>query len=216
MARVRVRQHVNPLSHKYQVSRTPPNWEEIYAQPTQPLHLDIGCARGRFLLKMAQLEREWNFLGLEIRESLVEEANDGRDRLGLRNLHYFFCNVNIDLEVLLQSLPSGVLQTVTIQFPDPWFKKRHEKRRTVQPELVDTLAQSAIASGKIFLQSDIEATAQQMRDCFNTHPAFRQAHSEVWLDSNPFPVPTERETATLARNGTVYRSLFVKRDRNSY
>ncbi|MDY7016507.1 MAG: tRNA (guanosine(46)-N7)-methyltransferase TrmB, partial [Cyanobacteriota bacterium] len=156
MARVRVRQHVNPLSRKYQIPRTPPNWEKIFARPLQPLHLDIGCARGRFLLKMAQLEPHWNFLGLEIREPLVEEANDLRDRLGLRNLHYLFCNVNIDLASLLQSLPPAVLQTITIQFPDPWFKKRHEKRRTVQPELADTLARYAIAGGCVFLQSDVE------------------------------------------------------------
>ncbi|MDY6782946.1 MAG: tRNA (guanosine(46)-N7)-methyltransferase TrmB [Cyanobacteriota bacterium] len=214
MARVRVRQHVNPLSHKYQVRRTPPNWEEIYAQPAQPLHLDIGCARGRFLLKMAQLEPDWNFLGLEIREPLVEEGNEGRDRADLQNLHYFFCNVNIDLDLLLESLPSGVLQAVTIQFPDPWFKKRHEKRRTVQPELVNTLARYAIAGGKIFLQSDVEAVARQMHRCFSTHPDFCQVHLEPWLETNPLPVPTEREIATLGRNGTVYRSLFVKSRRS--
>lgn len=75
MPRVRVRQHVNPLSKKYQTPVSPPDWTQVYAQATQPLHLDIGCARGEFLLRMATLQPDWNFLGLEIRESLVEQAN---------------------------------------------------------------------------------------------------------------------------------------------
>lgn len=56
MARVRVRQHVNPLCSKFQVSLIPPEWTKIYTNLTLPLHLDIGCARGRFLWQMAQLE----------------------------------------------------------------------------------------------------------------------------------------------------------------
>ena len=88
MARVRVRQHVNPLSAKYRQPITIPDWETIYSNLAQPLHLDIGCARGKFLLKMAPLYPEINFLGIEIREPLVIEANEQRDRLQLSNLHY--------------------------------------------------------------------------------------------------------------------------------
>ena len=140
MPKVRVRQHVNPLSKKYQTPVQPPNWENVYAQPAQPLHLDIGCARGEFLLSMATLHPNWNFLGLEIREPLVEQANAKVSELGLSNLHYLFCNVNNSLKPLLETFRVGRLQRVTIQFPDPWFKKRQVKRRVVQPELIDTLA----------------------------------------------------------------------------
>ncbi|PMB09835.1 tRNA (guanosine(46)-N7)-methyltransferase TrmB, partial [Fischerella thermalis CCMEE 5282] len=70
MVRVRVRQHVNPLAQKYQTPANPLDWEKIYTKPKQPLHLDIGCARGRFLLQMAQIEANCNFLGLEIRQPL--------------------------------------------------------------------------------------------------------------------------------------------------
>ncbi len=136
MVRVRVRQHVNPLSYKYCSPLTPPDWSEIYLRPTQPLHLDIGCARGRFLLKMASIHPQINFLGTEIRQALVKEANQERDRLQLHNLHFLFCNINVSLSLLLESLPPGVLKFVSIQFPDPWFKNRHSKRRVVQYELV--------------------------------------------------------------------------------
>jgi len=208
LPKVRVRHHVNPLSKKYLTPITPPSWETIYGNLTQPLHLDIGCGWGEFLLEMAQSRPQWNFLGLEIREPLVESANQQRDELGLDNLHYLFSNVNVDLPCLLSSLPFGCLQYVTIQFPDPWFKKRHAKRRTVQPRLVETLAQGMPDGSWILLQSDVEFVAVQMRDRFQASPAFQRQHEEPWLASNPLPVPTERELMTRSRDQPVYRCLF--------
>lgn len=211
MPKVRVRQHVNPLSNKYQVPATPPDWTQIYTQPTQPLHLDIGCARGEFLLKMATLEPNWNFLGLEIREPLVQQAKAMVSPLGLGNLHYLFCNVNNALVPLLASFPTGILQRVTIQFPDPWFKKRQAKRRLVQPELVDTLATYLTPGGMVFLQSDIEVVAQEMCDRFQAHPGFQRQSPQINITPNPLPVPTEREVYTLSLGEPVYRALFVRR-----
>lgn len=208
MAAVRVRNHVNPLSNKYQTPASPLVWDKIYATPTQPLHLDIGCGKGRFLLSMATLEPSWNYLGLEIREPLVQDANTWRDELGVTNLHYLFCNVNNSLK-LLSSLPVGTLQRVTIQFPDPWFKNRHSKRRLVQPDLVTELASYLTVGGVVFLQSDIEALAVEMCDRFSAHSAFER-QGKGWLAENPLPVPTEREKSTRSRRESVYRALFVR------
>lgn len=211
MAVVRVRQHVNPLARKYQMPANPIEWEKVYTQQTQRLHLDIGCARGRFLLQMAQIETNWNFLGLEIREPLVVEANRLVCELGLTNLHYLFCNVNNSLRSLLSSLTPGTLQRVTIQFPDPWFKSRHAKRRVVQPELVAELADYLTVGGVVFLQSDVEFVASQMRDLFAENPAFERLGTEEWLTQNPLPVPTEREIATQNKGESVYRAAFVRK-----
>ncbi len=210
MAAVRVRQHVNPLGKKYQTPASPQDWEKIYAKPNQPLHLDIGCAKGLFLLNMAKIEPNWNYLGLEIREPLVVEANKLRSELGLTNLHYLFCNVNNSLHPLLSSLPPGSLQRVTIQFPDPWFKTRHAKRRVVQPELVADLANYLTVGGLVFLQSDMEFIAVEMRDRFAENPDFQKIGTEEWLTENPLPVPTEREIGTQKKGEPVYRALFER------
>lgn len=207
---VRVRQHVNPLSDKYQQPPQVPDWHSLYAQPQQPLHLDLGCARGQFLLTMAAQQLDWNFLGLEIREPLVHQANQDRDRLSLTNLHYIFCNVNNFLRPLLQSLPPQTLQRVSIQFPDPWFKKRHQKRRVVQPEVVNCLAEFLPSGGMVFLQSDVESVAVEMCDRFAAAPQFERQSTD-WLPNNPLPVPTERERSTLAKGEPVYRAVFWKR-----
>ncbi|MEA5420444.1 tRNA (guanosine(46)-N7)-methyltransferase TrmB [Spirulina sp. CCNP1310] len=208
MPRVRVRQHVNPLSQKYQQPVTLPDWSEVYGDLNRPLHLDIGCARGRFTLAMAETQGDWNFLGLEIREPLVAEANRIRDQRGLDNLHYLFCNVNRDGGAIAQSLPPQSIQWVSIQFPDPWFKQRHAKRRVVQPELVGLLAEILPLGARVFVQSDVGAIAQEMADQFHTHAAFTRTHSEPWLAENPLPVPTERELATFRKGQPVYRALF--------
>lgn len=210
MSIVRVREHVNPLSKKYQVAIAPPKWAEIYADCDRPLHLDIGCGRGRFLLQMAQVQPEWNFLGLEIREPLVLQAQEWRTELGLTNLYYLFCNANNSLRPLLSSLPEGHLKTVSIQFPDPWFKRRHQKRRVVRPELVADLAEFLVPGGIVFLQSDVEEVAVDMRDRFLEHPAFTPQSSD-WLPTNPLPVQTEREQLVLSYGDRVYRIVFERK-----
>lgn len=210
LALVRVRQHVNPLSEKYQTPTAPPDWAKVYGTPEQPLLLDIGCARGSFLLQMAAQQPDWNFLGLEIREPLVERANNSRQEADLTNLHYVFCNVNNSLRPLLTSLPAGVLHWVTVQFPDPWFKKRHQKRRVIQPEVVQEVAEFLIPGGEVFLQSDVEAVLLEMGDRFQQNPLFHRLTTVPEQTPNPFPCPTEREIFTLEQGKPVYRMRFQK------
>jgi tRNA (guanine-N7-)-methyltransferase len=100
---------------------------------------------------------------------------------------------------------------VTIQFPDPWFKNRHAKRRVVQPELVTELANYLAVGGVVFLQSDIQFVAEEMCDRFYEHPAFEKLGTTTWLAENPLPVPTEREIATFNKGEPVYRALFRKK-----
>ena len=180
---------------------------EVFDAPGQPLHLDIGCARGRFLLRMAEAAPEWNYLGVEIREPLVDEANRLADEGRPRNLHYVFCNAMLWLDRLLEEVPAGALQTVTIQFPDPWFKKKHAKRRMVNRGLVETLANVLPARAFIFVQTDIEPLAEEMFEQFRGVNAFREESIEL----NPFPVKTERELAVEAKDLPIYRAIFTKR-----
>jgi tRNA (guanine-N7-)-methyltransferase len=205
----RVRQHVNPFAIKYQTPVAPPDWSQIFADPNRPLHLDIGCARGQFLHSFAPIAPDWNFLGIEIRQPLVDSALALRDERGLGNLHFIFCNINNSLAPLLSSLPAGAFQRVSIQFPDPWFKKRHHKRRVTQPELVQQLAEGLPGGGIVFLQSDVLEVEQDMCDRFSESPHF-QRQGDDWLQENPMPVPTERERVTQAKGEPVYRALYKR------
>jgi len=210
LARVRVRQHVNPLSSKYQQPLTLPNWNQVYSNLSFPLCLDFGCGRGRFLLEMAKIEPNINFLGIEIRQPLVIEANQFKDEHKLTNLHYLFANINNSLTELLNSLPTNNIELIMIQFPDPWFKKKHHKRRVLQPETVAILAQFLPDNARIFLQSDIKEVAEEMCNLFLANPHFQSLTPNLWLTENPLPVMTEREIATINKNEPIYRAMFTK------
>jgi tRNA (guanine-N7-)-methyltransferase len=207
MPRIKVRQHVNPLSIIYQQSLIPPDWSAVYADLSAPIHLDIGCAWGRFLLQLAQHDRSWNYLGIEIREAVVIYAQQKRDELGLTNLDYVFGNINTSLATLLASLPPGKLQRVSIQYPDPCFKNKHAKRRIVQPELVNEIARYLPSGGEVLLQSDLEWVAQAMCDRFSENSAFWRTQAD-WLEPNPLGIPTERELATLSKGLPVHRAIY--------
>lgn len=210
----RVRQHVNPLNIRYSTPIAPPDWGEVFASPQQPLHIDVGCAKGYFITDMAVACPDWNFLGLEIREPLVDQCLRRRQRLQLTNLHALFCNANNSLGPILTSLPRPP-RRVSIQFPDPWFKKRHQKRRVVQPQLVAELAEHLETGTWIWLQSDVEAVAQDMVAAFAAHSQFERGgsgptSSEGWLLENPLAAQTDREQLTLGQGKPVYRALFLR------
>ncbi|MGF1567976.1 MAG: tRNA (guanosine(46)-N7)-methyltransferase TrmB [Nodosilinea sp.] len=211
MAVVRVRQHVNPLSEKYQAPVELPAWEALYARPQRPLHIDMGCGKGVFLLQMARLQPEWNFLGLEIRRPVVEQAQKRQREAGLTNLHLMFCNVNISFRQLIASWgDANPLRQVSIQFPDPWFKLRHQKRRVLQPELVADLAEFLPPGGRVVIQSDVAAVAVEMAERLGEHPSFCRQGVGWWAES-PFPAQTDRERVTLEKGLPVYRTVFERR-----
>ncbi len=206
----RVRQHVNPLSSKYANPADAPDWAQVFANSQLPLHLDIGCGKGDFVRTMAEQVLDWNFLGLEIREPLVERALIRRDQAQQGNLHFVFCNANNSLQPLLVSWPKGCpLQRVSIQFPDPWFKKRHQKRRVVQPELVVALAELMPSKGWVWLQSDIEEVCVEMCDRFSENLAFSRVGTD-WLSESPFPAKTDREAVTEEKGLPVYRAKYIR------
>jgi tRNA (guanine-N7-)-methyltransferase len=207
MPRVRVHQHVNPLSPFYTQPPEPLDANRVFADPDLPLHLDIGCARGRFILRMAEVEPGWNFLGVEIREPLVIEANEIAAERGLNNLRYEFCNAMMWLGKLIENIPNDVLHAVTIQFPDPWFKKKHAKRRMVNDELVQAVGAKLAPGGRVLVQTVIAFLADEMFDVMRSQPELR----EIDVDENPFSIKTEREKAVEDKGLTVYRAMWEKR-----
>lgn len=205
-----VRQHVNPLSRYHQLPRPLPPPEQLFADPALPLHLDIGCARGRCLLELARQRPQTNHLGLEIRRPLVEAAEADRRAEGFGNLHYLFCNANVSLQAWLAQLPPGQLELVSIQFPDPWFKKKHHKRRVLQPALLLSLAAALAPGRQLFLQSDVPAVIEPMVRLVELSGCFERPAEDArpWRAANPLPVPTERESYVLDQGLPVYRVLY--------
>lgn len=152
------------------------------------------CGPGRFLLKLASSDssqwsgdaaehgRDFNFLGLEIREPIVERARKWSDKLGVgHRVAFMKVNATLHMASLLSNYP-GRVHTVCCQFPDPHFKRKHHKRRIVQERLVRDLAARMDAGGRVFLQSDVHEVSDAMRDAFEYYGGPRFDLHPIHLD----------------------------------
>ncbi|DAZ98926.1 TPA: hypothetical protein N0F65_001365 [Lagenidium giganteum] len=200
----RFRQHVNPLSKQYREPITIPDWDAQLAQPQLPIHLDIGCARGKYLMELAQEKQGvTNFVGVEIRQNVVNDAIEEAQRLQLRNLVLLHANMNFQQHLLLPALPAPV-QSVSIFHPDPWMKKKHIKRRLVTPEFVKELASLLPDKTPVYVQTDVLELFEFMTEIFEASGCY----STHELPENPFGLPTDREKFVMGQGGDIYRVAY--------
>jgi tRNA (guanine-N7-)-methyltransferase len=96
---------------------------------------------------------------VEIREPLVVRANRWAKEADIGNCFFSFANMNASIKTILKGYP-GTISLVTILMPDPWFKSRHHKRRVVQPEFVDSLAEEMPIGSKLIIGSDVHDVFQ--------------------------------------------------------
>ncbi len=134
-----------------------------------PRMLEIGFGAGEALLAFAQAHPELDCIGVEVHKPGVGHLLLGAEHAGLKNLRVI-CHDAV--EVLQQQLPPGAIQLIHIFFPDPWHKKRHHKRRLIQPELVELLARVLATGGKLRLATDWEHYALQMREVIDASTSF--------------------------------------------
>ena len=207
-----MRQHVNPLSNFFQLPLSLPSKSILFKNSHYPIHLDIGSAKGEFLIELAIKHPNWNFLGLEIREQLVSSSERKRKQLGLQNLRFLYCNVNISLDEWLSDLDRDQLKRVSIQFPDPWFKRKHLKRRVLKKSLLISIAKSMSQNGELFIQSDILKLIEYMSSVIDDNIYFDRKVLDglKYLENNPYKVFTDRELFVLKQNLPIYRAMYIR------
>jgi len=207
-----VRQHVNPLSQFFQLPLSLPSKSILFNNSQYPIHLDIGSAKGEFLIELAAKNPNWNFLGLEIRDPLVRSSERKRKQLGLQNLKFLYCNVNISLDEWLSNLDLDQLKRVSIQFPDPWFKRKHMKRRVLKKCLLNSIARSMSHNGELFIQSDVFKLIEYMSDVIDESIYFdrKVVNGLKWLEKNPYEVSTDREIFVLKRKLPIFRAMYIR------
>ncbi len=207
-----MRQHVNPLSQFFQLPLALPSKSILFKDSLYPIHLDIGSAKGEFLIELASKYPKWNFLGLEIREPLVNSSERKRKKLELHNLKFLYCNVNVSLDEWLSGLDYDQLKRVSIQFPDPWFKRKHMKRRVLQKSLLNSIARYMCKDGELFIQSDIFNLISSMMDVIDTSTYFdrKDLQGLKWLNKNPYKAYTDRELFVIKKNLPIYRAMYIR------
>ncbi len=134
-----------------------------------PTILEVGFGNGESLAAMAAASPETNFLGVEVHRPGVGRLLNLVEEQGLQNVRVI-CHDAV--EVLQKQIADGSLDGLQLYFPDPWPKKRHHKRRIVQPAWVDLVARKLRPGGLLHMATDWEDYAQHMLAVMEASPAF--------------------------------------------
>ena len=134
--------------------------------------VEIGFGNGEQLLFAAQNEPQRDFVGIEVHGPGVGRLLNAAADADLPNLRVYQHDA---VEVLANEIPDGSLFEVRIYFPDPWHKKRHNKRRLVQPAFVAMLCDKLRPDGRIHLATDWEPYAEHMWDVLDAEPRLENA-----------------------------------------
>jgi tRNA (guanine-N7-)-methyltransferase len=199
---MRLRQHVNPLGSHYSVFRG--------ARPELPadreIEIEIGCAEAQFLFERALLAPGRSYVGLEIREDLVALVNR-RARASKAPVLAVFCQAQLHLAALFAP---GSVDCVFLNFPDPWFKRRHQKRRMIDAQLAAGIAQVARCGAQVFVQSDVWGIALDAMSIFERDARFANVAGEwtFWRAGNPFGARSWREQHAEETGLPIWRMLY--------
>ena len=208
-----MRQHVNPLSRNFNETESIPSLCEMFEDSKLNLHLDIGCASGEFLFDLALVNTSWNYLGIEIREKLAETAKLKVRKREFKNLYFVFGNaVNILNDSQSKSIIKN-LKSISFNFPDPWFKKRHYKRRVIQPEFVDVLSNSLLKGSLIFIKTDVKDLFDYMDLTILSNLNFKKIDKKDfnYCESfNPDKVQTSREKYVIINKNAIFERIYIK------
>jgi tRNA (guanine-N7-)-methyltransferase len=117
----------------------------------QPLEIEIGSGKGRFLLHRAEAHRDRNFFGIDYRWRFLKEGVLRAEQRGLTNL--IFLKTEAD-EIVPHLVPPSSVEVFHIYFPDPWHKRKHHKRRLLTPEFFKRLHASLVPGGLLELATD--------------------------------------------------------------
>ena len=208
-----MRQHVNPFSRNFDEIERIPSLVEMFNDSELNLHLDIGCAAGEFLFDLASINSSWNYIGIEIRERLVKTAKSKVRERGIKNLYFLFGNANNILNDVQSKFIIKNVKSISFNFPDPWFKKRHHKRRIIQPEFLNILSYSLQSGSLIFIKTDVKDLFDYMDCVISNNLNFKKIDKKNFNYSesfNPNKVKTNREKYVIINQLKIFEKIYTK------
>jgi len=184
----------------------PLRFAEVYGR-SAPVVLEIGFGMGETTAAIAHAHPDRDFLGIEVHAPGVGALCKRIEALDLANLRVIRHDA---VEVVERMIPPGSLAGIHVYFPDPWPKKRHHKRRLLQPAFVHALAQRLVPGGYLHAATDWEAYAQEMLATLGAEPLL----ANTVADFAPRPAwrpQTKFETRGLALGHGVFDLVFTRK-----
>jgi len=172
------------------------------------LLLEIGPGRGMFALQWAEQHPAGRLLALEIRRKLAAVLAERLAAKGFTHARAFAEDAGLALPRLG---PDGAVAFAAVHFPDPWWKKRHQKRLVLKDGLVTELARLLRPGGTVLVQTDVESRAEEYRARFEAAAEF-VCVGDPWVPESPHaPARSNREARALADGLPVWRMVFRRR-----
>lgn len=172
---MRIRTHTNPFH--YFARMQPVDFASVLPHFSGIFDFEIGFGRGLFIRHYAQMYPDRNLVGIEVRKSPVELLKTKLVANPLPNTYLIHGNAQICLEDMI---PDQSLERVFVFHPDPWFKKRHQKRRVINPDFIKVLVPKLIPQAKIYLSTDVAPLWESMLE------TMRNAHSFLEIEDPDF------------------------------
>jgi tRNA (guanine-N7-)-methyltransferase len=176
------------------------------------IEIEIGPGRGWFLIERAQAEPSAALVGLEVRRKWASLVDGRLARRGLGSRVRVFSE---DARLALPRLEAaGPIRRVFIHFPDPWWKKRHQKRLVVGDALVAQVARLLEPGGELFLQTDVEERARAYALSVESDPRFApfgDTHGSARMADNPYAARSPRERRAIADGLPIHRLRYQRR-----
>lgn len=173
-----------------------------------PVILEIGFGMGASLAEMAAARPDTNFVGIEVHPPGVGSLLMACDREGLENVRIYREDA---LDVLRDCIAPGSLEGVQLYFPDPWPKKKHHKRRIVQPDFVALVAERLRPGGWLHMATDWENYAEHMLAVMETQRQFRnQAGPGCYSERPPWRPRTKFEQRGERLGHGVWDLIYEK------
>jgi tRNA (guanine-N7-)-methyltransferase len=183
------------------------NWQQAI-NTAAPITLEIGFGMGKSLLLMAATHPQHQFIGIEVYKPGVGTLLAGLQEQQLENVRVFCADA---IQILSTCIPDVTLDTVNIFFPDPWPKTRHRKRRLIQTEFINLIAQKLKTNGHLHLATDWQDYATHMMRVLSTTPHFRNIAGDGQFTTDRAERPLTKYEERGQRLGhPVWDLIFVK------
>jgi tRNA (guanine-N7-)-methyltransferase len=170
-------------------------WREIFGTE-RPVSVEIGPGKGEFLLATARADAARNFYAIERSRGRAERLAALAAGSGLANVRV----IHADAACLLRFLPDASVAAYHILFPDPWWKRRHHRRRLFTLEFVATVCRTLAPGGTVEVISDVPATLALARACLDATPGLRLlADDDAPMLATAFARKAQQRGATVGR-----------------
>ena len=175
-----------------------------------PRVVEIGFGMGASLIEQAQTHPGSDFIGIEVHAPGVGKLLDEADKRQLTNLRVYREDA---LEVLSRCIPEASLDALQLFFPDPWPKKKHHKRRIVQPAFVELVRTRLKPGGTLHMATDWQAYAEHMAEIMAAAPGYRNTAAGGDYVARPAFRPLTKFESRGAKLGHgVWDLIFARTD----